>query len=438
MINSVMLQVNSFCNLSCKHCFYQSEDLDILQLDYDRAVGIINKLLKEGLTSISFTFKEPLLNFEVFRILEYCKKKKIKTNLLTNGILLEKYTQNILSTNITSLGVSLDGIDAETNDLIRGNGSYDKVIIGIKKFLNDRILLKRYIPIIIYLTINGLNKSQMSNIPYIFNDLGVDKLVINTIDTSIGAAKSNENLIKKHVNSYEIIARSYSKLKDKRLLIELATSPLEIMYYNLKYGLNLIHTIPNCGIISNTYHINAAGDFSLCFVDDIRCNKKNTYNIFSNLDDFYKMRHKFLCSYKNTKDMQIECQICQFNAYCYPCYLKEDAFIKFRLNCYKYMEEINKYLRTIYDNLENYIISAKITSYFEEQGETTKFVNLTSEGLPDITIIKNLSKRNKETIKKIFKQSTVKLDEICKEDLDFLNFLVSTNCFNLRRVKNGF
>ncbi len=83
---------------------------------------------------------EPLLNPDFFRIIDLCGKRKldtIRTN--TNGLLLtEDNIKRILDSPMQYLGVSLDAATPETFEKIRGVQAFDRIINGLRRFVELR------------------------------------------------------------------------------------------------------------------------------------------------------------------------------------------------------------------------------------------------------------------------------------------------------------
>lgn len=89
----VDLLITSNCNLDCKFCFGPSIQKE---LAFKNLKNIIEKLVDFGVKSLVISGGEPLLYKRIEDLLFYCKQKKLKIVLSTNGILLEKKSDRIL------------------------------------------------------------------------------------------------------------------------------------------------------------------------------------------------------------------------------------------------------------------------------------------------------------------------------------------------------
>jgi radical SAM protein with 4Fe4S-binding SPASM domain len=167
------------CNLRCKHCYHENYDskgelcseelLQVLDL-LDKAAAKWGKL-----ASLSITGGEPLLRLnEIEQIVDSIESKEhvYYFDLLTNGTLLDDNALSFLSksTKLRRVQLSLEGSDSVKNDEIRGQGSFEKIIGGIR-------LLKGYqIPLCIMVTLTRDNWEDVPGIVALAIDLGIDYL----------------------------------------------------------------------------------------------------------------------------------------------------------------------------------------------------------------------------------------------------------------------
>lgn len=128
------------CNLRCTHC-YQNEEIikNELTLDekfkvVDDFVAFTNSFSNKVVPKITLTGGEPFIYKDLEALLEYISAyKHIRFSYLTNGTQIDDYALLLLKKyKPLFVQVSIDG-DKETHDKIRGKGSFDKAIDGIKK-----------------------------------------------------------------------------------------------------------------------------------------------------------------------------------------------------------------------------------------------------------------------------------------------------------------
>lgn len=138
-LDTLWFQVGgTVCNLACTHCFISCSPTNHTH-EFMRA-GQVERYLDEaarlGVREYYFTGGEPFLNPEMETILAATLRVGPAT-VLTNGLLLDpgrcarlkKLEQ--ASDYSLDLRVSLDGYDAATNDPIRGEGTFDRILRGV-------------------------------------------------------------------------------------------------------------------------------------------------------------------------------------------------------------------------------------------------------------------------------------------------------------------
>ena len=126
------------CNLSCKYCYLEktsvNKDEDFLNLDKIKTALLFAK--KEKLNSIYLTGGEPLLHPDFNQILRMCLKVSNVT-ILSNGTLINEKKARFLrkiddeSNFETIYRISLDSVNEQENDSMRGRGSFRKALYAI-------------------------------------------------------------------------------------------------------------------------------------------------------------------------------------------------------------------------------------------------------------------------------------------------------------------
>jgi AdoMet-dependent heme synthase len=139
-LDTLWFQVaGTICNIECTHCFiscsprnhsHEMMSLAEVQLRLDEARAL-------GVREYYFTGGEPFMNRDILPILEATLKQG-PASVLTNGMLLRREVCRRLrelfdaSEYSLDLRVSLDGFDRASHDAIRGEGVWDRVMIGFR------------------------------------------------------------------------------------------------------------------------------------------------------------------------------------------------------------------------------------------------------------------------------------------------------------------
>jgi len=136
------------CMLRCKMCNKWKEDLLIKKdyikapsfSDWKRCVSSLRDITDEDF-QINFGGGEPFLKERLLELIKFCKSKKFKTNIATNGYLIdEDMARRIADSGLDSLIISLDSLNEDTHDYLRGiSGVYRKAMSALSlldKFSN--------------------------------------------------------------------------------------------------------------------------------------------------------------------------------------------------------------------------------------------------------------------------------------------------------------
>lgn len=137
----------TLCNLSCNHCFISchpgNDNFGFLDLETIRRY--LHESRKLGVKEYYFTGGEPFLNRDMLQVLEETLAIGPAT-VLTNGTVFTpssiKALQAISGESLYSLElrVSIDGYSPETNDPIRGEGTFEKALDGVKMLVEAGFL----------------------------------------------------------------------------------------------------------------------------------------------------------------------------------------------------------------------------------------------------------------------------------------------------------
>jgi len=130
----------TWCNLECAHCINASgpEDPWLKPLDGATVREAIRDAARLGVKDIYFTGGEPFLHREILPLLGFALETA-PTTVLTNGTAITEAMADALAALAASapysfeIRVSLDDVDPEANDRIRGSGSWKKAVDAIAR-----------------------------------------------------------------------------------------------------------------------------------------------------------------------------------------------------------------------------------------------------------------------------------------------------------------
>jgi radical SAM protein with 4Fe4S-binding SPASM domain len=225
--------ITNKCNLRCSHC-YQERYTDEIDLSLNELKEIADKIFstmakwhKKG--DISITGGEPFIKKELFPLLNYLNEsdKISRLDVLCNGIFITDEIASKLKkiTKLNNVQISLDGTTPEIHDQIRGLGTFEKALRGI------RILVSHGIDVKVMFTLQRLN---MGEIPGLIDLAIKEKISGLTIERMVptGSGKDKKNAILKPDELREIFQyisdRSDIEYKNSNKLRILKYRPLWI------------------------------------------------------------------------------------------------------------------------------------------------------------------------------------------------------------------
>lgn len=189
---AIYISLTSDCNQSCVYCF--NADSRNTQTHHGKGElnavqwkNVLQQAKKIGFGQINFTGGEPLLSPHLKEVAAEAKYLGLQTKLLTNGTLIDEEWAKWITQYIDIVNISLDSSKAFEHDIVRGQGTFDKTVLGIKQLIKNRH--KSVIARPVVTRYNVLKLSEL--IDFIHNELkcsvGPPTIYVpNSIDESVG------------------------------------------------------------------------------------------------------------------------------------------------------------------------------------------------------------------------------------------------------------
>ena len=113
------------CNLQCVHCLSSSGRRDPRELTTAEAKRVLDELRDLQVFYINIGGGEPMVRRDFFELVEYVDRRSgIGVKFSTNGAFIDAdKARRLAAMDYLDIQISLDGIDAATNDAVRGDGS---------------------------------------------------------------------------------------------------------------------------------------------------------------------------------------------------------------------------------------------------------------------------------------------------------------------------
>jgi heme d1 biosynthesis protein len=166
------------CNLTCKHCYSISADIDFPgELDTGQVCTVMDDLRGFGVPVLILSGGEPLLRPDIYDISRRAKALGFYVGLSTNGTLIdESRIGDVATVGYDYVGISIDGI-RDTHDRFRQKaGAFDASLRAI------RLCREAGIKVGMRFTPTQDNAHELPQILKLMDDEGVDKLYVSHLN----------------------------------------------------------------------------------------------------------------------------------------------------------------------------------------------------------------------------------------------------------------
>ena len=183
------------CNAKCKHCGSRAgenikvED-ELTTEEIKRTFKSIADKYDASQILINVTGGEPLVREDLFNVMKYATELGFHWGITTNGMLItDKIIEKMKETKLSTMSISIDGLE-ESHDEFRGiKGSYKKIIQNIEKLRQAKFLNSFQVTTVV----NKLNIEELDKMYEVMKSLEVDSWRVVNMDP-IGRANDNNNL----------------------------------------------------------------------------------------------------------------------------------------------------------------------------------------------------------------------------------------------------
>jgi len=133
-ILSLRITLTNRCNVNCLYCHHDGMVKSHDEMTADELYTICKIAKKIGVRKIRLSGGEPLLKKDIVEIVEKIASLDFKDiSMTTNGILLEKYAQDLKDAGLDRVNVSLDTLNRETFEFITKKDYLEDAKRGILK-----------------------------------------------------------------------------------------------------------------------------------------------------------------------------------------------------------------------------------------------------------------------------------------------------------------
>jgi len=247
---NVFFHILTQCNLKCNHCYINPKQHGEQALPIETiAAWLALFAAKSPTANVIFLGGEPTLHPDLSLAVQ--KAKSIGYSSITvdtNGYLFHDILSKVDPEQIDYFSFSLDGATQKTNDLIRGQGSYDQCIDGVRQAIKAGFAAS-----LIY-TVSRMNIHELDMMAPFLKDLGIDRFFIQVIGIRGKAAQNDQGQLQVARSEWlNIIPETAAKVAELGITV---TYP--------KVFLNLDEPFECAGIVADNYFIFPNGRVYSC------------------------------------------------------------------------------------------------------------------------------------------------------------------------------
>ncbi len=171
------------CNLSCVHCLSSSGRRDDRELTTAEAKRVLDELRDLQVFYINIGGGEPMIRRDFFELVEHSVANGIGVKFSTNGAFIDAdKARRLAGMDYLDIQISLDGLDAPTNDAVRGAGSYD-----IARRAMDNLAAADFGPFKISIVVTRHNVDQLDGFKALADSYGAQLRVTRLRPSGRGA-----------------------------------------------------------------------------------------------------------------------------------------------------------------------------------------------------------------------------------------------------------
>ena len=174
---NVFFHILTNCNLQCEHCYINKEQHGKKTLPLETIESWLQIFAEENRgANVVFLGGEPTLHPDLPLAIK--KANSLGYNSITvdtNGYLFHDILSKVDPDVLDYFSFSLDGATRKTNDLIRGKGSYDTCVAGIRRAIGSGFAAS-----LIY-TVSRKNIHELDMMAPLLKELGISRFFIQVI-----------------------------------------------------------------------------------------------------------------------------------------------------------------------------------------------------------------------------------------------------------------
>jgi heme d1 biosynthesis radical SAM protein NirJ len=203
------------CNLTCKHCYSISADIDFPgELSTDQIFDAMSDLRGFGVPVLILSGGEPLLRPDIFDISRRAKGLGFYVGLSTNGTLITRENiEQIAAIGYDYVGISLDGLKSTHDRFRQKEGAFDASLNGV------RLCRSKGIKVGMRFSITRDNAAELPDMLDLMDVEGVEKFYLSHLNYGGRGGRHRKNDVEHRIarRSMEILfEKCWSDVKQGR------------------------------------------------------------------------------------------------------------------------------------------------------------------------------------------------------------------------------
>jgi len=200
-LNELWIHTNNSCNLQCTHCLVSSAPWEDKGMPAQEIKRIIDEGRELGVFRFYFTGGEPFIRKDIYELIDYVTHdESSELIVLTNGMFFNQKGDLSRLLEVArgrfKPQISLDGSTPEANDPIRGKGTFEKIIKGIRTAVESGLNLT------VTTVVTSANEEDVPNVTKLLASLGVKNHHLLWVHQRGRILDGNEKLI---IPTYKLI-----------------------------------------------------------------------------------------------------------------------------------------------------------------------------------------------------------------------------------------
>lgn len=173
---AVFLETTWECQNACEFCDHANRQLPPERANPLNCVTVTESVITQGITRITFSGGEPLLDENLLEAARVAKRALRITTLLTNGACIDSWMARALANSFDVVQVAIQSPDEEVHDTIVGRqGAFTETVRGFNH------LVAAGVPTVASVAVSRSNVATLQQMPRFLRGLGVTTFLLNRV-----------------------------------------------------------------------------------------------------------------------------------------------------------------------------------------------------------------------------------------------------------------